>query len=179
MPRLLALLSMSSLLLACGYARPTTVRDLPPASLAPADDPVQRLQTESTVDGLVIALNIDGASVQLQSATLARIPRPTTKADESNRERVTVVGFAGGERVSEASAPDSVINASEEKGIVRLTKRQVVLLLEAPRALDTIEVKAPATNASGSLGVRDAYAPYCPSFNPDNAYCPRPEQGAL
>ena len=85
---------------------------------------------------------------------------------------MTAVGFAGGSRVSDASATDAVQNAQEGVGLVRLTRRQVVLSLPAPRALDAVEVSAPATRATARLEVRGAYAPYCKVYNPDNKYCP-------
>jgi hypothetical protein len=46
-------------------------------------------------------------------------------------------------------------------GLVRLAKRQVVLSLPAPHALNAVEVSAPATGATARLDVRAAYAPYC------------------
>jgi hypothetical protein len=49
-----------------------------------------------------------------------------------------------------------------------MSKRQVVLSLPAPRALDAVEVNAPATGATARLDVRAAYAPYCHDYQSDN-----------
>ncbi len=148
------------------------VRDLEPRPIAPADDIVNQMQ-QTQVDGLVITLTIDSATVRLDTVVLASIPRPRAARDTVG-DRVTVVGFAGGTRVSDVNVPDMVINAQEGVGIVRVNRRQITVLLPAPRALDTIEVTAPATNATGRLDVRAAYARFCPQFNADNRYCPRP-----
>ena len=147
-------------------------RDLEPRPVAPGEDVVNQMQ-QNQVDGLVITLTIDSATVRLDTVVLASIPRPRARQDTTG-ERVRVVGLAGGTRVSEASVPDVVTNTQEGVGIVRVNRRQVTVMLPAPRALDTIEVSAPATNATGRLDVRAAYAMYCPQFNPDNRYCPRP-----
>lgn len=171
----LALLSLH--LSAC--ARQTQapgVRDLEPRPVEAAQDPVNR-QAATSVDGLVIAITIDGPSVRLDHVTLARIPRTASQRSSPIKgDQVTVVGFADNTRVSESIVPDAVLNAEEGAGLVRLTKRQVILSLPAPRALDTIEVSAPATGARARLDVRAAYAPYCREYNRDNRYCPSPVQ---
>ena len=123
----------------------------------------------------MIALTIDGTSIQLDSVTLARIPRAASQRGAgAGGDRVTAVGFAASTRVSESSAPDAVLNVQEGVGLVRLTKRQVVLSLPAPRALDTVEVSAPATGATSRIDVRAAYAPYCKEYRSDNKFCPSP-----
>ena len=77
-------------------------------------------------------------------------------------------------RADWGAAADGVLNAQEGSGIVRLTKRQVVVSLPAPRALDTVEVSAPATGATARIDVRAAYAAYCKEYRKDNKYCPTP-----
>jgi hypothetical protein len=146
------------------------VRDLEARPVAADSDPVNR-QAEATVDGLVLTLTIDSTSIRLDTVTLARIPSAGSRHAGAG-DRVTAVGFAAGSRVSEASAPDAVQNVQEGVGLVRLTRRQVVLSLPAPRALDAVEVSAPATGATARLDVRGAYAQYCRVYNPDNKYCP-------
>jgi len=154
---------------------PAKVQDLEPRAVAAADDQVNR-QGEATIDGLVLTLTIDGAAVSLDQVTLARIPPAAAqRGAEAKGDRVTVVGFAAGTRVSEASAPDAVLNAQEGVGLVRATKRQVVVSLPAPRALDEVEVSAPATGATARLNVRAAYASYCKEYRRDNRYCPSPK----
>jgi hypothetical protein len=150
-----------------------TVRDLEPRPIAVADDSVNKL-AESQIDGLVLAVTIDGASIQLDNVTLAKFPRSASQRGTGAGDRVTVVGFASGARVSEGSAPDTVLNVQEGVGVVRLTKRQVVLSLPAPRAVDTVEVSAPATGATARIDVRSAYAPYCKEYRSDNKFCPSP-----
>jgi hypothetical protein len=169
--RYAAVALLGALLPACGGGtqKEPAVRDLEPQAVAADSDPINR-QAETTVDGLVLTVTIDSASIRLDTVTLARIPaagRPGGSGD-----RVTAVGFAGGSRVSETSAPDAVENVEEGRGLVRLTRRQVILTLPAPRALDAVEVSAPATGATARLDVRGAYAAYCKVYNPDNKYCP-------
>jgi hypothetical protein len=149
------------------------IRDTEPRPVAPADDPVNKWVNASTVEALVIALTIDGTSITLDSATPARVPRAAAmRAEPVSGDRVTVSGFAGGAKVSESVVPDQVLNAQEDVGLVRVNKRQVIVSLAAPRALDTIEVTAPATGATARLDVRAAYAPYCKGERPDPRYCP-------
>jgi hypothetical protein len=160
-------------------ARPEA-QDLEPRPVAASADPVNRKVTASTIDGLVLVVTIDGAAIRLDSATLARIPRTATQRKrEGGGDRVTAVGFAGGARVSETSIADAVLNAEEGGGLVRVAKRQVTLALAAPRAIDTVEVSAPATGASARLDVRSAYAPYAASCRgdvPDPRLCPSPAE---
>lgn len=151
-------------------------RNLEPHSVSAADDPVNKHVSATTADGLVLVVTIDGASVRLDSATAARVPKtaPQRGAKDAG-DRVTAVGFAGGARVSEGSAADQVVNIQEETGIVRLTKRQITLTLLAPRAIDTVEVSAPATGATGRLDTRGAYAAFaeaCRSGKGDRRVCP-------
>ena len=150
-------------------------RDLEPRPVAASEDPVNRKVAASTVDGLVLVVTIDGSSIRLDSATAGRIPRAAAERKRRSGDRVTAIGFAGGARISENSVADAVLNAEEGRGLVRLTKRQITLALAAPRALDTVEVSAPATNASARLDVREAYAPYasgCRGETPDPRFCP-------
>ena len=152
-------------------------RDVEPRPVAAAEDPVNRKVTASTVDGLVLAITIDGASIRLDSATPARVPKSAARGRSGGGDRVTAVGSSGGMRVSETTVPDGVLNAEEGGGLVRVPKRQVVLALAAPRALDTVEVSAPATGATARLDVRAAYAPYASSCRGDAAdprFCPGP-----
>ncbi|HEX8275180.1 MAG TPA: hypothetical protein VF615_21275 [Longimicrobiaceae bacterium] len=168
-----ALLATS--LSACATVRnEQAVRDLEPRPVAASRDPVNQ-RARSMVDGLVLALTIDSTSIHLDRVTLARIPRPARqRGGAAGGDRVTAAGFAGGVRVSEATAPDAVLNTQEGVGLVRLTRRQVVLSLPAPRALDMVEVSAPATGAAARLDVSAAYAPYCREYRRENKYCPSP-----
>lgn len=168
-------LALSLLLPACAtQVQPKeTIRDLEPHPVTVADDSVNKL-AESQIDGLVLAVTIDGAAIQLDNVTLTKLPRNASQRGAGAGDRVTVVGFAAGARVSESSAPDTVLNVQEDVGVVRLTKRQVVLSLPAPRAVDTVEVSAPATGATARIDVRSAYAPYCKEYRSDNKFCPSP-----
>jgi hypothetical protein len=155
-------------------------QDLEPRPVAASDDPVNRKVTASTIDALVLVVTIDGPGIRLDSATPARIPRAAAQRKrELGGDRVTAVGFAGGARISETSAADAVLNAEEGGGLVRVETRQVTLALAAPRAIDTVEVSAPATGASSRLDVRGAYAPYasaCTGDAPDPRLCPLPAE---
>lgn len=173
--RCLGLTLFSTLLAGCPtqVSRGPAVRDLEPRPVAAADDPVNALAAYNT-DGLVLTLTIDSATVHLDSVVLAQIPQSATKRRTRLRgDQVTVVGFADGTRISEASAPDGTLNVQEGTGLVRMTRRQVVVSLPAPRALDTVQVVAPATGAKAQLDVRSAYAMYCKEYRQDNRYCPR------
>ncbi|MEO5580734.1 MAG: hypothetical protein ABIR58_08745 [Gemmatimonadaceae bacterium] len=173
--RSLTLLAIS--LTACAPVQSNpAVRDLEPRPMSAADDPVNR-QAASNIDALVLTVTIDSTSIRLDRVTLARIPRGAAQRfSGAGGDRVTAIGFAAGARVSDASAPDAVLNAQEGVGLMRLTKRQVVLSLPAPRALDTVEVSATATGATARLDVRSAYALYCREYRRDNRLCPTPRQ---
>lgn len=170
-----ALLPMSLIACAAHVQREATVRDLEPRPVVADSDPVNLLQRQSTIDGLVLTLTIDSTSIHLESVVLTKIPSTASqRGTGAGGDRVTAVGFAAGVRVAEASAADAVLNVQEGVGVVRLAKRQVVVALPAPRALDTVEVSAPATGATARLDVRAAYAPYCKEYRPDNKYCSAP-----
>lgn len=164
-------------------AQEPRVEDTPPRPVSEAEDPLNRLVASETVDGLVVAVTIDGTNISLDQATPARIPRITRidRLGTGDLSPVTAVGYAGGVRVSEAQAPDSVLRVLDDwngrGGIVRFTRREVVIALPAPRALDTVEVIAPATGARARLDVRSAYAPWCRAAPERNPMCPgAPEQ---
>jgi hypothetical protein len=163
-------------------AQEPRVEDTPPRSVSEAEDPLNRLVASETVDGLVVAVTIDGTSIRLDQATPARIPRVTLtdRLGTGDLAPVTAVGYASGVRVSEAQAPDSVLRALDDwngrGGVVRFTRREVVIALPAPRALDTVEVIAPATGARARLDVRSAYAPWCRAAPERNPMCPGPPE---
>ncbi|MGA7179735.1 MAG: hypothetical protein WBX11_09145 [Thiobacillaceae bacterium] len=176
---LIRILAMGMLFAAAVQAQDKPqIRDTEPRPVAPADDPVNKWVSASSVDALVIVLTIDGALITLDSATPARVPRASTvRAEPVPGDRVTVTGFAEGAKVSDSAVPDQVLNAQEGVGLVRVSKRQVMLSLAAPRALDTIEISAPATGATARFDVRAAYAPYCKGEKPDPRYCPPRQSG--
>ena len=152
-----------------------TIRDLAAQPIAPAADPVNQ-RADSTIDALVLTLTIDGTAVHLDTAVLARVPRAATmKGSAGGGDRVVVVGYAAGARISEANVPDVVVNAQEGVGVVRQAKRQVTVSLAAPRALDAVEVTAAATGAQARVDVRGAYSAYCKTYRRDNPYCPTPK----
>jgi hypothetical protein len=149
------------------------VRDLEPRPVADDDDPVNK-EAASSVDGLVLTVTIDSASIRLDDAILAKIPEDAAQRGAGAAgDRVTAVAFAGGNRVSEGSAADGVLNVQEGVGVVRLARRQVVISLPAPRPVEEVEVSAPATGAKARLDVRSAYDPYCKDRR-DDKNCPRP-----
>ena len=146
------------------------VRDLEPRPVAATDDPVNKFAAKSTVDGLVLAVTIDGAAITLDNATPARIPR--AKSRKPGDSAVTAIGFAKGAKISEISVADQQINVQEGVGVVAATRRQVILALPAPRALDTVEISAPASGAKARIDVRAAYARFCEGQKTDSKLCP-------
>jgi hypothetical protein len=164
-------------------AQEPRIRDIPPRPIPEAEDPVNRFVAANTIEGLVLSVTIDGTAVTLDQATPARIRK--TQRMQPDREGdlapVTAVGYAGGARISEARAPDSVLRALDDwngRGrLVRVTRRQVLIALPAPRALDTVEIIAPATGARARLDVRAAYARWCRQDVRDNPMCPDQKGG--
>jgi hypothetical protein len=147
---------------------------IPPRPLDATADPVNARANEATTDGLAIVVTIDGASVTLDSAAFARVPRMLARADRKvDGEVVRAVAFAGGQRVASTVVPDTTVNASEGAGIVRISKRQIALVLATDRPVDRVDIEAPATNARGSVDVRAAYAEVCKA-DPKNKWCPGP-----
>lgn len=141
--------------------------------LAEGADPLNALVAADTVDGLLLSVTIDGAQVRLDSAQPARVPRTQARPRENLQgDTVTVTGLANGTVVARNVVPDTVINASEGQGLVRTPRRQIALVLATERALDTVRVEAPATQAVQSLDVRAAYAPYCRA-EPRGRWCPQ------
>jgi predicted NAD/FAD-dependent oxidoreductase len=117
---------------------------------------VNKFAAKTTVDGLVLAVTIDGAAITLDKAMPARIPRATSR--KPGDSAVTAIGFAQGAKISEISVADQQINVQEGVGVVTVTKRQVILALPAPRALDTVEISAPASGARARIDVRSVYS---------------------
>jgi hypothetical protein len=138
---------------------------LPPRPLADADDTLNQRVATQTVDGLVIVLTIDEANITLDSVELARVIRNTAG------DQVKVVGLSGGREISTTVVPDTVLNASEDTGLVRTVKRQISVALAADQPLDAVRVEAPATSASALLDVRGAYARICEA-DPRSKWCP-------
>ncbi len=102
LPRLLLLAIL--LLGACKRGGKTDVRDLPPRSIAAAEDSLNAAVVASTVDGLVVVVTIDGPTVHLDAATPARIPK--ARSTGGGGDRVKAAGFAKGARDTvEVSAP--------------------------------------------------------------------------
>jgi hypothetical protein len=135
---------------------------LPARPIAPEADPVVQLVAGNTVDGLVVAVTIDGASVHLDSAVLARVPKRQARADRNvEGDVVRATAFAGGQAVATTIVPDNVVNASEGGGLVRTEKRQLSIALAADRPVETVVIEAAATGARASLDVRPAYARAC------------------
>lgn len=181
----------ASLLLAVTIAAPllaqpanygANIRDIPPRAVAEADDPVNRYVAANTVDGMVLALTIDGDRVRLDRATPARVPKPPARkvapSGTGDAAPVTATGFAGGRQVSSAAVSDQVVNVQEDfqhrggGGLVRLTRRAVQIALAAPVPLDRVEISAPATGARAMLDVRPAYAELCRASRGDKRVCP-------
>lgn len=159
-----------ALLTACGRGNTKAeIRDTPQESVAVDADPLNQVVANSTTDGLLLVLTIDGDSIHLDQATPSRVPR--ARAD-SGGDRVTATGFARGSQVSQVSVADGVVNVQEGGGLVRLTRRQVIVPLPAPRPLDAVEISAPATGARARLDVRAAYAMYCRGAKRDPRMCP-------
>lgn len=164
------------------FAQQPRVQDTPPQAVNEAEDPLNRFVANETVDGLVVAVTIDGPNITLDRATPARIPRASRPRSTGTGDfaPVTAVGYASGAQISEAQAPDSVVRALDDwngrGSLVRVTRREVVIALPAPRALDTVEVTAPATGARARLDVRGAYAPWCRAAPERNPMCPNSQQ---
>ncbi|HMM65940.1 MAG TPA: hypothetical protein PKC03_03270 [Dokdonella sp.] len=145
---------------------------LPPRPLADADDTLNQRVATQTVDGLVIVLTIDEANITLDSVELARVPRRQARAIRNTAgDQVKVVGLSGGREISTTVVPDTVLNASEDTGLVRTVKRQISVALAADQPLDAVRVEAPATSASALLDVRGAYARICEA-DPRSKWCP-------
>ncbi len=146
---------------------------LPPRPIGDDADPLNRHVAADTVDGLVLAVTIDGDTVRLDSALPARVPRKLARAErQPGGDAVTATALANGQVVSTTVVPDTVLNASEGEGLVRTPRRQIALVLATDRPVDTVTIEAPATGARASLDVRSAYAQICQA-DPNNRWCPK------
>lgn len=146
---------------------------LPERPVDEGSDPANTKATAETVNGLALVITIDGAAVTLDSAVLARVPRNLARADRKlDGDIVRARGYANGQLVATTVAPDNVINASEGDGLVRMERRQIVLVLAADRPIDRVEIEAAATNAKASLDVGAAYTKICEA-DPASQWCAR------
>jgi hypothetical protein len=145
-----------------------------PAPVPEAEDPVNQRVQADTVDGLVLAITIDGSAIRLDSASPARIPKDAQRANSEgfgDGGSVRAIAFAGGQRVGSVEVPDNVLVASEGDGLVRLTRRQITLAIPVERAVDRVEVEAPATAARATLDVGASYETWCRG-DPRGRWCP-------
>ena len=133
-----------------------------PRPVQPAEDPVVRFVNETTIEGLVVSITIDGKAVTLDGASLARVPRKQARADRKvEGDAVTATAMAGAQVVATTVVPDNVLNAEEGRGLVRTERRQLVIALAADRPVDKVVIDAPATGARGELDVRGVFARMC------------------
>jgi len=147
---------------------------IPSRPVTESEDTLNTLSKEATTDGLAVVITIDGTNVTLDSVAFARVPRALARANRKvEGDSVLATAFSGGKRVASTVVPDQTVNASEDGGIVRLTRRQVALVLAADVPIERVEIEASATNARGSLDVRSAYAEICKA-DPQNKWCPGP-----
>ena len=140
--------------------------------VADADDPVNRQATADTVEALIVSLTLDGGQARLDSAVPARVPRGVIQKRQDEGDRVTVVALAQGQEIARASVPDQVINIEENKGIVRLTRRQISLAVPMGRAPDRLQVLAPATGVDMAVDPAPMLAMWCQGDRP-GVWCPR------
>lgn len=146
---------------------------LPEQPIAENEDPVNQKVAAETVDGVVLSVTIDGTSVTLNAANLARVPRRMAVADRATGgDTVKATALANGQVIATTVVPDNVLNASEGEGLVRTARREITLVLAADRPIDTVMVEAPATAASASLDLRSAYSNICEA-DPNSIWCPQ------
>lgn len=143
-----------------------------PRPLAEAEDPLNARVLAETANGLALSLTLDGTQVRLDAAVAARVPRRQARTARDDADLVTVTGLSAGRVVATTVVPDTVLNASEGSGLVRLTQRRVAVVLVSEVPIDTIQVSAPTTAASATLDVRGAYARLCEAA-PEHPQCPR------
>lgn len=147
---------------------------LPARPLADSTDPLTQAVVEQTADGLILLVTIDGATVTLDSAVPARVPRRQARgARVAGGDVVKATAFAGGRAIATTVVPDTVLNASEGGGLVRTERRQIALMLAADRPIESVVVEALATAASATLDVSPAYARICEADR-NSKWCPRP-----
>ena len=92
---------------------------------------------------------------------------------ETAGDMVKATAVSGGQTIATTIVPDTVLNAAEEEGLVRTTRRQISLVLASDGPIDTVEIEALATGARASLDVKSAYAEICEA-NRDSNWCPKP-----
>ena len=149
------------------------VEVLPSRPIEQDADQLNELVAAETVDGLVLVVTIDRASVTLDSAVPARVPRRLTGPDRKIAgDVVRTTGFVNNEEIASTVTADNVVNASEGGGLVRTERRQITIVLAAERPIESVAIDAPATGAIARLDVRAAYAEYCKA-DPTGKWCPK------
>lgn len=134
-----------------------------PRPIADAEDPVNRLVEQTTVDGLLVELRIDGAAVALESAQPARIPRRNDRRNLAG-DTVTITAMAGAVPAGSVTVPDQMVNVEEGVGIVRQERRSIVAAVPTQGAVDSIEVRVSASGTTRRFDVTSAYAALCRAF---------------
>ena len=149
------------------------VEMLPARPVEESADELNGLVKAETVDGLVLVVTIDRTTVTLDSAMPARVLRSSTGSDRKVAgDMVRATAFVGNEAIAATVMPDNVVHASEDGGLVRIERRQIVIPLAANRPIERVEINAPATGARATLDVRVGYTEFCKA-DPAGKWCPR------
>lgn len=145
---------------AIGQPRPRAETTSEPRPVAESEDPVNRYVRRHTVDGLVVRLAIDGASIALLGAQPARVPRRNADPDLRG-DTVTITAFTRDRAVGTTRVADRTMAALERVGVVRQARRTIAVALPTPGMVDSIEVRVSASGASQRFDVNPAYAEIC------------------
>jgi hypothetical protein len=153
-------LLLLALLVGCASKIPQTAAAQPGQSrqVDPAED--NRAVLGQLTPGLIMRLEIDGKTVQMQDPELVLIPRRAA-ARTTGGERVIVTGWRGREQVSAVSVSDQRINVQENVGIVIRDQRSLTVALPTPRRVDRVEVTLPGVTTPQEFSVAQVFDRAC------------------
>jgi hypothetical protein len=135
-------------------------RNSEPRRLDAAQDPVNRYVQDRTVSGLIVSLEIDGSRISLTGAQPARIPKARRRRLPKG-DSVTVVALSKGVQAAESIVSDRLLAIEENAGMIKRDKRQILVAVETPRPIDSIQVRVSATGAVQEFDVRGFFREIC------------------
>lgn len=94
---------------------------------------------ESTTEGLVVQLAIDGDRVEVTDVQVLRVPKAPRRA--MGEGMIAVTALRGGDEVYATAVPDEELNALEEGGLVRLTERSITFTLPTGTPVTALRVQ--------------------------------------
>lgn len=141
-----------------------------PERVAAADDPFNAAALSTLAPGMIVALRVAPAGIELEQAYMMLTPKVARRADGPG-DRIVATLSGGGAEVSQTAVGDPAVLIEEQFGeqgvesgqIIRQEERSVALALPTPSLVDTLDVTVTATGQTARFDVSAVMEAYCAS----------------